>query len=67
VQPVFGLVAEAAGVELEDLRSTLNLGIGMTLVTAPERVEATIARAVAAGHEAFEIGRVVPGAGLSFA
>jgi phosphoribosylformylglycinamidine cyclo-ligase len=67
VPPVFGLVAEAAGVELDDLRSTLNLGIGMVLVTAPEHAEETIGRAAAAGHDAVEIGRVEPGMGVRFA
>jgi phosphoribosylformylglycinamidine cyclo-ligase len=64
VPPVFGLIAEAAGVDLAELRSVLNLGVGMVLVVGPGDVPEVLARAAAAGHPAFEIGRVVHGQGL---
>ena len=67
VPPVFALVAEASDVRLEELRSTLNLGIGMVLVVAPDAVEQTIGLAGGAGTGAFQIGRVVEGPGLRFA
>jgi phosphoribosylformylglycinamidine cyclo-ligase len=58
VPPVFGLVADAAGVPVDELRSTLNLGIGMVLVVAPDRADEAIARARSAGTDAFAIGSV---------
>jgi phosphoribosylformylglycinamidine cyclo-ligase len=67
VPAVFELVADAAGVTLEGLRSTLNLGIGMVLVVAPEHVRGVLDRAVTLGTRAFAIGEVVAGTGLRFA
>jgi phosphoribosylformylglycinamidine cyclo-ligase len=41
-----------------------NMGIGMIAVVAPGDVAATIALLEREGHRAFEIGRIVPGAGI---
>jgi phosphoribosylformylglycinamidine cyclo-ligase len=67
VPPVFELVADAAGVALEGLRSTLNLGIGMVLVVGPEHVQGVLDRAGTLGTRAFAIGGVVAESGLRFA
>jgi phosphoribosylformylglycinamidine cyclo-ligase len=67
VPPVFELVAEASGVGLDGLRSTLNLGIGMVLVVAEPDVATVLDRVHAAGARGFRIGRVLPGRGLRFA
>ncbi|MGZ8600463.1 MAG: phosphoribosylformylglycinamidine cyclo-ligase [Actinomycetota bacterium] len=66
VPPVFGLVAGEAGTTLEDLRSTLNLGIGMVLVVPHERAAEAVERCVASGTAAWVVGRVVAGQGLGF-
>ena len=66
VPPVFELVADAAGVAVEELRSTLNLGIGMVLVVAPADVDAVVRRSRDGGVRAFEIGRVVAEPGVRF-
>jgi phosphoribosylformylglycinamidine cyclo-ligase len=66
VPPVFELVAEAAGVGLEDLRSTLNLGVGMVLVVAVADVGAVVDRVRDAGLSAFEMGEVAPEPGVRF-
>jgi phosphoribosylformylglycinamidine cyclo-ligase len=66
VPPVFELVAEASGTSLDELRSTLNLGVGMVLVVAPETVHVAIDRAAEAGTNASLIGRAVRGSGLRF-
>ena len=42
----------------EDIESTLNLGVGMVAVVAPEAADATIAASRAAGIEAWELGTV---------
>ena len=62
VPAVFELVAQASGTGLEDLRSTLNLGIGMVLAVPAARAEEVVRRSEAAGTRAWTIGRVVPGA-----
>jgi phosphoribosylformylglycinamidine cyclo-ligase len=66
IPPVFELVAEASGATQADLRSTLNLGVGMVLVLAPDAADEAVGRAANAGTEAFPIGRVVEGRGLRF-
>jgi phosphoribosylformylglycinamidine cyclo-ligase len=40
--PVFQVTAGLAGVDVADLESTLNLGIGMILVVAPESADAAV-------------------------
>jgi phosphoribosylformylglycinamidine cyclo-ligase len=64
VPPVFELVAEASAMGLEDLRTTLNLGIGMVLVVAPEDLATVVGQSGESG--AFGIGRVAPGSGVRF-
>jgi phosphoribosylformylglycinamidine cyclo-ligase len=66
VPPVFGLVAEAAGVSVDDLRSVLNLGIGMALVVGADDVGTVLERAAAGGVAAYGIGTVAPGDGVRF-
>ena len=58
VPPVFDLVAEASAAGENELRRTLNLGIGMVLAVEPDAAAEVIARAEAAGTRGFEIGRV---------
>jgi phosphoribosylformylglycinamidine cyclo-ligase len=64
VPPVFGLVADAAGVPLESLFSVLNMGIGMVLVVPADRAEAAAEAAGEAGQRAIPIGEVREGAGV---
>jgi phosphoribosylformylglycinamidine cyclo-ligase len=47
-QPVFDVVRRVGGVAQPDLEATLNCGVGMVALTAPESVDAAIA--VLAGH-----------------
>jgi phosphoribosylformylglycinamidine cyclo-ligase len=66
IPPVFELVAEASGASLDELRTVLNLGIGMVLVVAPDEVGAVLRRSGEAGVQAFPIGAVAGGSSLSF-
>lgn len=66
VPSVFGLVAEAAGVGLEDLRSTLNLGLGMILVVDDDGAAEVRRRAADAAVPAYDVGGVEAGSGLRF-
>ena len=58
VPPIFDLVGDAAGASEEDLRTILNLGVGMVLVVTPGDVREVLARAEGAGTGAFTIGVV---------
>ena len=66
-QPIFGLVADAAGLNPRDLFAVLNMGIGMALVVPPERAGDAIRVARSFGDDPVTIGRVVDGPGVRFA
>jgi phosphoribosylformylglycinamidine cyclo-ligase len=65
-QPIFGLVADAAGLNATDLFPVLNMGIGMVLVVPPDRADDAIQVGRAFGHDLVTIGRVVDGPGVRF-
>jgi phosphoribosylformylglycinamidine cyclo-ligase len=65
-QPIFELLADAAGVPLLEMADVLNLGIGMVAVVGPEDSDRAVAAAEAAGAPAVRLGRVVAGQGVWF-
>jgi phosphoribosylformylglycinamidine cyclo-ligase len=58
VPPVFDLVRALGNVSWRDLESTLNLGVGMIAVVAPDGVAPTLAGLAASGIPAWVLGRV---------
>ncbi len=56
--PVFAMVARLGGVPRADLERTLNLGVGMVAVVAPDAVETTMRRLTEAGQQAWVAGTV---------
>jgi phosphoribosylformylglycinamidine cyclo-ligase len=63
--PIFDLIAAEGPVEEAEMQRTFNLGIGMIAVVAPADVATTLALLEREGHRAFEIGRTVPGDGVT--
>ena len=70
---VFSVIAELGGVPQADLERTLNLGVGMVAVVAPEKADEAVAHLNAAGQNAWVMGEVseytpedVAGAGEDF-
>jgi phosphoribosylformylglycinamidine cyclo-ligase len=59
--PIFDLIGQVSDATPDDLFSTLNMGIGMVLVTAPDDGEEILRRSKG---RAFSIGEVVEGAGV---
>lgn len=60
--PVFGLVRRLGQVPVGDLENTLNLGVGMVAVVAPESADDAVARLRERGLPAWVLGEVrVPG------
>lgn len=57
-QPVFALVAALGGVPRPDLERTLNLGVGMVAVVAPDDADHAVRRLRAAGIPAWVLGEV---------
>ena len=63
-QPVFDLVARAAGVQPRDLFGVLNMGIGFVVVTRPSDADEAVGRAKDSGWEAWVMGEVREGSGI---
>jgi phosphoribosylformylglycinamidine cyclo-ligase len=64
VPPVFDLVSEAAGVSMDDMFATFNMGVGMVLVAPDGTADEVIARAGASETIAWRMGDVTEGAGV---
>ena len=64
---IFALVAEAGGVAADEMVRVFNLGLGMLAVVPDGEVAAAVAAIGAAGHAAFEVGRIVDGSGVAVA
>jgi len=63
---IFAVVAEAGGVADHEMLRVFNLGLGMlAVVPEGEAVEAAIAALGAAGHAAYEVGRITDGGGVA--
>jgi phosphoribosylformylglycinamidine cyclo-ligase len=62
---IFGVVAEAGGVTDEEMSRVFNLGLGMLAVVPDGEVTAAAAALASAGHAAYEVGRIVDGAGVA--
>lgn len=56
--PVFGLVSELGDVAQTDLEQTLNMGVGMVAVVAPDDADAAVALLAATGVPAWICGEV---------
>jgi len=65
-QPVFGMVADAAGLEPAQLFDVLNMGIGMIAVVPRGSEDVALEAARAAGVEPVRVGRVVNRPGVHF-
>jgi phosphoribosylformylglycinamidine cyclo-ligase len=65
VPAIFELVRTAADVSDNDMFATFNMGVGMVLVVPPSRADDVIGQAADAGIQAFGIGRLGVGPGLS--
>ncbi len=61
VLPVFKMIRQAGQVDDADMLHTFNLGVGMTLVLAPDAVEPAVRHLAEQGHDAYPIGRIVEG------
>lgn len=63
IPPLFRIIAAAGNVEDAEMFRTFNMGVGMILAVAPDRLDAVLARLDAAGEAPFELGAVVGGTG----
>ena len=61
ILPLFSLIREVGGVPDEDMLRTFNVGVGMTLVVAPEAADQLCRHLEAQNCRAYPIGRIVKG------
>ena len=59
VLPIFDLIAKTGNIPERDMFNTYNMGVGMSIVVAPEDVETAIEILKANGEEAYVIGSIV--------
>jgi phosphoribosylformylglycinamidine cyclo-ligase len=62
---IFAVVAEAGGVADEEMARVFNLGLGMLAVVPDGEVPSAVASLRSSGHAAYEVGRIVDGAGVA--
>jgi phosphoribosylformylglycinamidine cyclo-ligase len=66
LDPLFSLIQERGGVTDAEMRRTFNMGVGFTMVVAPERAAGLVDALNASGERAFVMGEVVDREGVSF-
>jgi phosphoribosylformylglycinamidine cyclo-ligase len=63
--PVFGLVGAVGDVPQGELERTLNMGVGMVAVMAPQDADAAVTLLRERGVDAWVVGEVTPGSGTA--
>ena len=58
VLPIFNLIQKIGGISERDMFNTFNMGVGMSVVVAPEDVEKALAILRACGEDAYVIGQI---------
>ncbi len=59
VLPIFDLIAETGGIPERDMFNTYNMGVGMSIVVAPEDADTALEILRAGGEDAYLIGEMV--------
>ena len=65
VLPIFELLMKEGNIPERDMFNTYNMGVGMTVVVSPDQVDAAISSLKASGEDAYVIGTLVPGEGVT--
>lgn len=63
---VFRRIADTGPVEEAEMRRTFNLGVGLVIAVSPEHADDARAACAAAGDDAWSLGEVVAGQGVTF-
>ena len=59
ILPIFDLIAEKGGISERDMFNTFNMGVGMSIVVAPEDAEKALEILKANGEDAYIIGEII--------
>ncbi|MBS2027227.1 MAG: phosphoribosylformylglycinamidine cyclo-ligase [Deltaproteobacteria bacterium] len=60
---IFALIAKLGSVARDEMLRTLNMGIGLCTIVAPEHVDAALASLKQSGLSAWRVGEIAPGSG----
>ena len=63
IPPIIGYVSRLVGLSLDEAYKTFNMGVGMSIICAPEDVDAVTAALKAEGLDPFLMGECVAGSG----
>ena len=67
VPPLFTALQRGGGVALEEMDRVFNMGVGMIVVVAPASAQAIVEAAARVGVEAWTIGSIAKGEGVTYA
>ncbi len=59
VLPIFKLIAERGGISERDMFNTFNMGVGMSIVVAPEDADRALEILKASGEHAYVVGSII--------
>ncbi len=59
VLPIFKLIAERGGISERDMFNTFNMGVGMSIVVAPEDADKSLEILKACGEQAYVVGSII--------
>ena len=59
VLPIFDLIAKVGGISERDMFNTFNMGVGMSIVVAPEDVDKALEVLTSSGEQPYVIGKIV--------
>ncbi len=59
VLPIFDLLAKVGGIGERDMFNTFNMGVGMSIVVAPEDADKALSVLKESGEEPYVIGKIV--------
>ncbi|MDR0571194.1 MAG: phosphoribosylformylglycinamidine cyclo-ligase [Clostridiales Family XIII bacterium] len=65
--PIFGLLAELGGISGREMFSTFNMGVGMVMIVRSAELDRTLGLLHGAGEEAWAVGEVRAGEGVTIA
>jgi phosphoribosylformylglycinamidine cyclo-ligase len=61
VLPIFDLIAKTGNIPERDMFNTFNMGVGMSVVVAPEDVDKALSILHEQGEDAYVMGKIVAG------
>jgi len=59
VLPIFKLIAERGGISERDMFNTFNMGVGMSIVVAPEDADRALEILASCGEQAYVVGSII--------